>query len=60
MPRLEVGQKVIMAAMEHHVFTVTATNTDGSFTIETQLANQQKLTYDNVAFEMLRALPSED
>lgn len=60
MPRLEVGQKVTMAAMEQQVFTVTATNTDGSFTIETQLANHQKLTYDNVAFEMLRVLPSED
>ncbi|MEN3978651.1 hypothetical protein [Acinetobacter sp. CWB-B33] len=57
MHTLKIGQKVTLAAMEQQVFIVTAVQVDGSFCIETELANQQKLSYNNVAFEMLKILP---
>lgn len=57
MRTLKIGQQVTLAAMGQQVFVVTAVNIDGSFTVETKLADQQKLSYDNVAFEMLKILP---
>lgn len=57
MHTLKIGQQVTLAAMEQRVFTVTSVKIDGSYNIETELENQQKLTYENVAFEMLKVIP---
>ena len=65
MQTLKIGQQVTLAFMEPRVFRITAVNIDGSYRIETQLDNlhsgqqnnQQKLSYNNVAFEMLKILP---
>ena len=52
--KISVGHKVKMATMEHLVFTVVAENADGTFSIETQLDQQNVLSYGNISKEMLR------
>lgn len=56
--KITLGHKVKMATMEHLVFTVIAENTDGTFSIETQLDPQNVLSYGNISKEMLRKIVS--
>ncbi|WP_171262961.1 hypothetical protein [Acinetobacter sp. ANC 4169] len=51
-----IGQKVKMASMGHLVFTVIAENTDGTYSVETQLDQQNVLSYGNISKEMLRKI----
>jgi len=51
-----IGQKVKMASMEHLVFTIIAENTDGTYSVETQLDQQNVLSYGNISKEMLREI----
>ncbi|TCB50474.1 hypothetical protein E0H80_09000 [Acinetobacter sp. ANC 4779] len=53
---LSIGDKVKMATMEHLVFTITAENADGTLSIETQLDQQNVLSYGNISREMLRKI----
>ena len=55
---ISIGHKVKMATMEHLVFTVTAENPDGSLSIETQLDQQNVLSYGNISREMVRKIAS--
>jgi len=56
--KISIGHKVKMATMEHLVFTVIAENADGTFSIETQLDQQNVLSYGNISKEMLRKIVS--
>ncbi|WP_425915530.1 hypothetical protein [Acinetobacter sp. TSRC1-2] len=56
--KISIGHKVKMATMEHLVFIVTAENADGTFSIETQLDQQNVLSYGNISKEMLRKIDS--
>lgn len=56
--KISIGHKVKMATMEHLVFTVIAENADGTFSIETQLDQQNVLSYGNISKEMLRKIAS--
>lgn len=49
-----LGQKVKMASMGNLVFTVIAENTDGTYYVETQIDQQNVLSYGNISKEMLR------
>lgn len=40
--------------MENLVFTVISENTDGTYSVETQLDQQNVLSYGNISKEMLR------
>ena len=51
-----IGQKVKMASMGNLVFTVIAENTDGTYRVETQLDQQNVLSYGNISKEMLREI----
>ncbi|CAB1216140.1 hypothetical protein [Acinetobacter bouvetii] len=51
---IKIGQKVKMASMGHLIFTVTAENHDGTYTVETRLDQQNVLSYGNISKEMLR------
>ncbi|OAL78664.1 hypothetical protein AY606_09410 [Acinetobacter sp. SFB] len=53
---ISIEDKVKMATMEHLVFTVTAENADGTLSIETQLDQQNVLSYGNISREMLRKI----
>ncbi len=52
--KFTLGQKVKMASMGNLVFTVIAENTDGTYCVETQLDQQNVLSYGNISTEMLR------
>ncbi|MDD2946329.1 MAG: hypothetical protein PHG15_11195 [Acinetobacter sp.] len=52
--KFAIGQKVKMASMENLVFTVISENTDGTYSVETQLDQQNVLSYGNISKEMLR------
>ena len=56
--KISVGHKVKMSTMEHLVFTVVEENADGTFSIETQLDQQNVLSYGNISKEMLREIVS--
>ncbi|WP_171527781.1 MULTISPECIES: hypothetical protein [Acinetobacter Taxon 24D] len=56
--KISIGHKVKMATMEHLVFTVIAENADGTLSIETQLDQQNVLSYGNISKEMLRKIAS--
>lgn len=56
--KISIGHKVKMATMEHLVFIVIAENADGTFSIETQLDQQNVLSYGNISKEMLRKIVS--
>lgn len=52
--KFAIGQKVKMASMENLVFTLISENTDGTYSVETQLDQQNVLSYGNISKEMLR------
>jgi phosphatidylserine decarboxylase len=52
--KFTIGQKVKMASMGNLVFTIIAENTDGTYSVETQLDQQNVLSYGNISKEMLR------
>ncbi len=52
--KFAIGQKVKMASMENLVVTVISENTDGPSSVETQLDQQNVLSYGNISKEMLR------
>ena len=52
--KFAIGQKVKMASMENLVFTVISENTDGTYSVVTQLDQQNVLSYGNISKEMLR------
>lgn len=56
--KFAIGQKVKMASMENLVFTVISENTDGTYSVETQLDQQNVLSYGNISKEMLRNVTS--
>lgn len=53
MKKIQVGQKVKLATMEHLEFEVTEINSDGSCQIEAQLDERHVLQYGDIAVEML-------
>jgi len=52
--KFTLSQKVKMASMGNLVFTVIAENPDGTYSVETQLDQQNVLSYGNISTEMLR------
>lgn len=56
MKKIKIGCRVKLAQFEQYVFTVTEEHYDGSFTIETELSENQMLHYQNVAQEMLKLI----
>ncbi|WP_171263652.1 hypothetical protein [Acinetobacter sp. ANC 5054] len=56
MKKLEIGQKVKLALMENSVFIITEIHVDNSYTVESTNDGGQKISYDNVSFEMLKVL----
>ncbi|WP_171255064.1 hypothetical protein [Acinetobacter sp. NCu2D-2] len=56
MQNIYIGCQVRLAQFTDYIFTVTAQHNDGSFTVQTKLSEEQILTYQNVAQEMLQLI----
>lgn len=56
MKKIKIGCRVKLAQFEQYVFTVTESHCDGSFTVETELSENQMLRYQNVSQEMLKVV----